>query len=471
MISRSRGTRALTCAGRLWSVAAHLVERLGQAAAHERGLAGQQGVEDRAQAVDVGRRGERSLLAPGLLGRHVRRRSHGIARVRQVALGLDPPGQAEVGDVGLAPLVDQDVRRLQVAVQDAPLVGVMNGLGDGGHQPGRGREIGGEVAQPLVQAAARDQLHAEEALARRLAHLVDRHDVGMVELRDGLGLVLEPDQLGLAGEFGRPDDLEGDQPVQGDLPCLVDDAHSAPAQLRQDLVAVVVDPPGRRDEGSPSPGTVSVRGGPRRSIVDMSVVGPSIAGLRSPVRRRSARSVPSDRCSRRGSSVLPREPKTASMTSSWPGNRCAIGVVVGHIALLEPQVQLERQQSRKSWARAGPTKPARNDSRSGRSPPRQAASNRSQASSIRCRSATGQAVVERQPEMHSASSTQMARINWSLRSTVLRGDFERRGDLLRCQPLQLLEGDDAQGHVVQPARRACRAGRQTRRRRRAWAPG
>ena len=48
----------------------------------------------------------------------------------QLAVPLDPLGQAEVGDVGLALGIEQDVRRLQVAVQDAALVGVVDRAGD-----------------------------------------------------------------------------------------------------------------------------------------------------------------------------------------------------------------------------------------------------------------------------------------------------------------------------------------------------
>ena len=39
---------------------------------------------------------------------------------------LDPLGQAEVGDVRPALVVEQDVGGLEVAVQDAPLVGVVD---------------------------------------------------------------------------------------------------------------------------------------------------------------------------------------------------------------------------------------------------------------------------------------------------------------------------------------------------------
>ena len=99
---------------------AHGVERLGHAVAAERGLAGQQGVEDRAQAVDVGGRGDRPATPAGLLGRHVGRRAEDRARLGDLDVGLDPLGQAEVGDVRMALVVDQDVRRLEVAVEDAP---------------------------------------------------------------------------------------------------------------------------------------------------------------------------------------------------------------------------------------------------------------------------------------------------------------------------------------------------------------
>ena len=42
----------------------------------------------------------------------------------------EPLGQAEVGHERRSGRVDQDVRRLQVAVQDAVLVGVVDGAGD-----------------------------------------------------------------------------------------------------------------------------------------------------------------------------------------------------------------------------------------------------------------------------------------------------------------------------------------------------
>ena len=140
---------------RLGRTCADLVEDLDVSTAGVGGLAGQQGVQDCAQAIDVGGRREAPLHARRLLRRHVGRSPHDGARLRQVAVALDAPGQAEVGHVRLAVLVDQDVGRLQVAMEDAALMGVVHRLGDGRDQPGRGADVAAEVVAPLVEAGAR----------------------------------------------------------------------------------------------------------------------------------------------------------------------------------------------------------------------------------------------------------------------------------------------------------------------------
>ncbi len=60
------------------------------------------------------------------------------AGLGETAVGPDPLGQAEVGDLGLAGGIEEDVARLEVAVEQAALVGVVDGVGHLGHQQGRG---------------------------------------------------------------------------------------------------------------------------------------------------------------------------------------------------------------------------------------------------------------------------------------------------------------------------------------------
>ena len=207
--------------------------------ASERRLAGQERVEDGPQAVDVGGRGQALELPGGLLGGHVLGRAGPRPGLRHLAPGVDPLGQAEVGDMGLAVAIDQDVVGLQVAMQDAALMGMVHGAGDRRHQPGRGAEVLPEAGQLILEAAAVDQLHAEEVLALVLADLVDRHDVRVVEVGRRLGLLAKPLD-GVVVEPVRQDHLQRDRAVEADLPGAVDDAHAAVGDLGLQLVVAEV---------------------------------------------------------------------------------------------------------------------------------------------------------------------------------------------------------------------------------------
>ena len=164
----------------------------------------------------------------------------------QTAVALHLLGQPEVGDPRVAVLVEEDVGRLEVAVDHAALVGVLDGLGDLADQPGglaRGQRT---VGKALGEALPLDETHLKVMLALVLANLVDRHDAGMVEVGGRLGLAVEPLDVGLIGELAGEDHLECDGPVEADLPGLEDDPHAAAGDLADDLVvAEVADAGGR----------------------------------------------------------------------------------------------------------------------------------------------------------------------------------------------------------------------------------
>jgi hypothetical protein len=79
----------------------------------------QHSVQDDPERIDVGR--GRHFFTLRLLRRHVRRGSHERARICE-GVGAGHAGDAEVGDLRAALLVEDDVRRLQVAVDQAPAV-------------------------------------------------------------------------------------------------------------------------------------------------------------------------------------------------------------------------------------------------------------------------------------------------------------------------------------------------------------
>src|SRR5262249_39392802 len=88
-------------------------------------------------------------------------------------------------------------------------------------------EVGGEVSQPLIEALSAYQLHAEVMLVLVLAHFVNRNDVGVVKLSDRFSFVLKSSTLVIRGQSSGFDHLQGHEPVEAELPGLVDDSHTA----------------------------------------------------------------------------------------------------------------------------------------------------------------------------------------------------------------------------------------------------
>ena len=193
-------------------------------------MPGQQFVEDGPETVDVGRRAE-PAPAQGLLGGHVGRRAHDHARPRQAVVLLDAPGQAKIGDVGLSVAVNQDVARLEVAVQNAALMGVMDRPSHGSQHLSRARGL--HAGRRAAEAPALDQFHGEVVLAVLLADLVDGHDVGVIERCGGLGFALEALNVGRGGELSGENHLDGDQAIEAQLQGLVHHSHAAARQFFQ----------------------------------------------------------------------------------------------------------------------------------------------------------------------------------------------------------------------------------------------
>ncbi len=147
-------------------------------------------VQRQGERVDVGL-GAR-LEALGLLGGHVGERADHVAGRRQPGRVGDQ-GDAEVHQLGARLAVDDlDVLRLDVAVDDAARVGVVERLA----------EVGADLADLAVrqrvfagqagEGRALDQLGDEQRVAVLLPHLVEGHDAGVVEAGRRLRLAHAP---------------------------------------------------------------------------------------------------------------------------------------------------------------------------------------------------------------------------------------------------------------------------------------
>ena len=205
-------------------------------------------VEDQAERVEVGARVHGP--ARGLLGRHVGERAHDVARQRQRVLAGEV-GDAEVGQLrrraARGRAVGHDhVLRLDVAVDDAALVGVVERVGEreADAQHVAVRQLAGRLE--LGERAALHQLGDEVAAAVLLARVEQRDDRVVVEPRDGAGLALRALGRGPAGR----DDLDRHGAAEALVAGGVDRAEAAGAEARAEPVA----PHGERRARRPAAG-------------------------------------------------------------------------------------------------------------------------------------------------------------------------------------------------------------------------
>ena len=211
--------------------------------ARERRLAGQALVEDAAEGVAVGAAVHRA--AGGLFGGRVpggAEERPGAAEGAVVAVG---PGQAEVDQVDVLGVAvqdrrgEQDVARLDVAVDQAAGVGGVQGPGhlveDG---QGAGRVEAALGLEDAPQVGGVDVAHGQVQQAAVLAGAVDGDDVGVVDGGGDPHLAQEPGpEVRVAGQ-GRGQQLERHRPAaEPGLLGPVDHAHAAAAGLLHDPVA------------------------------------------------------------------------------------------------------------------------------------------------------------------------------------------------------------------------------------------
>ena len=155
------------------------VRELGGRAGAERVRARQALVDHHARGPHVGRR--RGGVAAAGLGGHV---GEGAEEpVVDGRVGVGDGGDAEVGEPHGAVAPEQDVRRLDVAVDDAVRVGVREGVADGGRDAEERLVRQRLLAQGALQVAAVHELRDDVDVLVVLEDLAQAHDVGMAEPR------------------------------------------------------------------------------------------------------------------------------------------------------------------------------------------------------------------------------------------------------------------------------------------------
>jgi hypothetical protein len=146
-------------------------------------------------------------------------------------------GDPEVRDAGEPVRVEEDVRWLEVAMDDASAVGDIERTSDAAKD--RERIIEGErpAGEPVGERTAVHRLHHEERLAIVLAEVVDADEGLVTEAGHGAGLAFETSaEDGVLHKFAR-EDLDCNVAVEVRVMGEVHDCHAAAAELAPDLIA------------------------------------------------------------------------------------------------------------------------------------------------------------------------------------------------------------------------------------------
>jgi hypothetical protein len=214
---------------------------------------GEQRIQHEAQGVHVARRGDR--LSPNLLGARVVRCQephHALGCARRVRIRpVHDLGDPEIQQFGHALRGHQDIARLQIAVNDQPLVCVLDRRAHLQEQPHPLIDIEVLAIAVRVDRLAGDELHDEVRQPRLGRAAVQQpRDIRMIEAREDLALVAES-LHDVRRVVARSDQLDGNLLLVRVIraSCPIDLAHSAGAyQLDQAIRADVPTDPGVRHE-------------------------------------------------------------------------------------------------------------------------------------------------------------------------------------------------------------------------------
>jgi len=163
------------------------IQRLRDRLGLERRPSGKQLIQNRAQGINVGRRADFFGFARGLLGSHILRRAHQRLAAGQADFRIEDLGQAEIGNLRRSIGRQQDVGRLQIAVQHAVLVHFVDGPGERFDEARRIPVRENLLADLPQEVAALKTLERQEKPSVELADFIDLHDVRMLQARERLG--------------------------------------------------------------------------------------------------------------------------------------------------------------------------------------------------------------------------------------------------------------------------------------------
>jgi len=121
-------------------------------------------------------------------------------------------------------------------VNDAPVVGMLDGVGNRNPDAGSRVGVNGEPVLPSADRRAVHELECDVLDSRPLSNVIYLNDVGVVQPGHSLGLHPKAGLLDRPGIGSADDHLEGNETVETPLPGLVDYTHATASQFLKNLV-------------------------------------------------------------------------------------------------------------------------------------------------------------------------------------------------------------------------------------------
>ena len=150
-----------------------------------------------------------------LLGGHVLRGAKRLGLLGEAGGRLEHPREAEVGEYRLVVRLPQkDVGRLEIPVNDAKTVGIVQSLCERPQVLQRFIDAHLSPAETVLEVTAGDKLVDDEGEALVFAEVVYLEDVRVIHAGDGLRLLREPTQEGRVFGVVGGKHLDRNVPVQ-----------------------------------------------------------------------------------------------------------------------------------------------------------------------------------------------------------------------------------------------------------------
>src|SRR4029077_11498231 len=175
------------------------------------------------------------MLAVILLRRHVSKGSDEHSGLRSGSFHY--PSDSKINYLDDAIAVDHDVAGLDIAVNNAPFVGVVECTTrlHGVDELQRNRERGA-AHNHLFEILSLYQFHGDIRKFPRLPHIVDRDNIRMLQTARRLSLPVKAvKQVGILSD-ARRDGLERNQPIDDWIASTVNHTHGAVAKFSKNLV-------------------------------------------------------------------------------------------------------------------------------------------------------------------------------------------------------------------------------------------